>query len=100
MKVFWKQPPTMEDGSPFTAEMFAGWELIVDDQPAIAVPLQWDGSADTVYEFDLAQLSLTEAPHTLTMRTIERDGDKSPASPQVTFTYKRVPSPPLVLSVA
>jgi len=100
MKVNWTQPTTMANGDPFTAAMFAGWELSIDDKPAIAVPLVWDGKPDTVYSFDLEALSLTEAVHKLTMRTIEKDGDKSAPSPNLSFTYRKVPSAPLVQSVA
>ena len=100
MKVTWKQPATMNDGTPFTKARFAGWTLSVDGAPAVAIPLTWDGSPNTVYSFDLAALSLSEGNHKITMQTTEVDGDLSAPSPEVTFTYKAVPSPPLVQSVA
>lgn len=100
MRAKWKQPATMNDGSPFTAAQFAGWELIIDGKPAIAVPLTWNGNPDTEYSFDLSELQLTEAAHKLTMRTLEKDGDVSAMSPEVTFIYKRAPLPPLMSGVA
>lgn len=99
MKAYWKQPATMNDGSPFTAAMFAGWELVVDGKPAIAIPLVWDGDPQKEYSFDLSELQLTEASHTAYIRTVEKDGDVSAPSPTVTFGYKKGPTPPLGLRV-
>jgi len=94
----WTGPTQNTDGSAFDQSQFAGYELDLDGQPAVAVPVGYD--TDNQYEFDLRSLSgFSFGTHTARVRVVNRLGNRSDFSNQVSFTHadERVPNPPLSL---
>lgn len=100
MKVYWDQPTTYVDGSPFGQADFAGWTIGIDDQPAVSVPVGWNSNGDGKGMFDLEDLDLSPAPHRVVMYTVAKNGLTSDPSAPVMTPDKRAPKPPLALSVA
>lgn len=99
-KINWTQPQTNEDGSVFDATQFAGFQLLLDGQPAVAIPTAWQTSG--VYSFPLASLSLAYGAHTVELQTVAKNGTVSAPSNQASFTLKdeRVPKAPLGVTAA
>lgn len=98
MKLTWTQPKTYTDGSVFGAVDFAGYEISVDDSPAVGIPVQWNDTGK--YTFDLANLQLADGEHLAELRVVAKNGAKSDFSGSVAFTHARVPSAPLDLAAA
>ena len=100
MKLTWTGATSYTDGSPFGAADFAGYELSVDNQPSVALPVSFQTSNE--YEFDLDLLSLSYGSHSATLRTVAVNGQRSDPSGAVTFLVadERRPSAPTNLVVA
>lgn len=96
-RLLWTAPDVNTDGSPFTREQYGGFEIEVDDQPAVAVPNAWDD--DRMYEMDLALLQLPQGQHKARMRTVAANGLVSDWSNSVEFDTRVAPMPPLAFSV-
>ena len=97
----WRGPTQNTDGSVFDQSQFRGFELELDGQPAVSVPLGWD--TDNQYEFDLRTLQgFSFGDHRLRMRTVNNRGAASDWTAPVSFVHndERVPMPPLDLAVA
>lgn len=92
----WVGPTTYTDGSPFGNGDLAGWEIVVDGQPAVNVPAAWH--PDNNYEYEL---ELGYGTHTVTVATVASNGSVSEPSAPLTFTIEddRVPNPPTSLRV-
>lgn len=99
-RLSWRHDGRNTDGTPFTAEQFAGWEIEVNDIPAAGVPAGWE--TDGEYEVPLANFAMVQETGTyrVRMRVVNRAGQGSAWSEPVTFTMDfRVPTAPTGLSV-
>ena len=103
MKATWRAPDTNTDGSPFVKEQYLGFELRVDTDAAVSVPIAWDD--DREYSFDFADLDANYAPgnHAVSMRVLAK-GDTavkaSAWSEPATWTVKaKTPNPPFIVAV-
>lgn len=98
MKASWTAPTTYVDGSQFGKADLAGFELQLDDTPAVSVPFAWNDAGK--YEFHFDSLELEEgSQHTARVLTVATNGRKSEWSQAVAFTYARTPRVPFGLSV-
>lgn len=93
----WTQPEQNTDGSPFTADQFAGFEVSLNDQPAFVIPSGWD--TDGMYEMPLALLALANGPYSLKMRTVNKLGVASDWTEAVSFVLSPIPKAPFGLRV-
>lgn len=101
----WTHDHRNTDGTPFTAEQFAGFELGIakDGSPVagvVSIPAGYD--ADGGYEMPLADLAAVQenGNYTLQMRVVNRAGNPSAFSAPASFTMDfRVPTAPTGLSV-
>jgi hypothetical protein len=99
MKATWTAPTTYVDGTPFGRPDLAGFELQLDDQPAVSVPFAWNDAG--VYSFELGQLELEVGEvYRARMLTVAANGRKSDWTAPVEFTYARSPRAPFGLSVS
>lgn len=100
MKLTWTGATTYVDGSPFGAADYAGYELSIDNQPAVALPVSFQTSNQ--YEFELDLLNLSYGSHSATLRTVAVNGQRSDPSGAVTFLVAdtRRPAAPTNLGVA
>lgn len=98
-KLAWEGPTKYTDGSAFGAADFAGFEISVNGQPAVALPVQWQTTNQ--YEFDIAALGLSFGTHAVNLRTVAVNGQRSDPSATVTFQLadERRPFPPTNLRV-
>lgn len=99
-KLSWTGPTKNTDGSDFTADQYAGFELQVNSENAVSIPKEW--APDGKYSLPLADFSAVQkqGAHTLRMRTIAKNGNTSDWSTPVTFLMDfRVPTAPIGLSV-
>lgn len=94
----WRQPLTNEDNSPFDASQFGGYELEINQQPAVAIPIAWNDSG--VYQFPIALLELPAGNYTLRLRVVNRDAEASAWSNPASFALVRVPRSPFDFSAA
>jgi hypothetical protein len=99
LKLQWTGATRYTDGSPFGAADFAGYELSVDGQPAVALPVSFQTSNE--YEFDLNVLGLSYGSHSATLRTVAVNGQRSDPTGPVTFLVvdDRKPAAPTNLRV-
>lgn len=96
----WAHDHRNTDGTPFTAEQFAGFELEINGAGAVSVPAGYD--ADGAYEMPLADLAAVQetGSYTLRMRVVNRAGSASAFSAPASFVMDfRVPTAPTGLSV-
>lgn len=101
----WVGPTTYTDGSPFGQADFAGFELAVNGQGAVAVPVSFNPTNQ--YVFDIEGLASIQAEpgavrtYTVALRTVAKNGQVSAWSAPVSFTLDlRVPNPPVELQVS
>lgn len=96
-KLKWVGPTTYTDGSSFGEADLAGFQITVDGNPAVNVPMAY--TATNAYEFDIADLSLAYGTHTVTVATVARNGGVSVQSNPATIVLvdERVPNPPTSL---
>ncbi|MDQ2640753.1 MAG: hypothetical protein M3Y79_09275 [Pseudomonadota bacterium] len=98
MKARWTAPTTFTDGSAFGRTDLAGFELQLDDRPAVSVPFTWNDAGK--YEFDLGELELQPGrQYSARMLTVATGGRKSDWTAPVLFTYARTPRAPLAFAV-
>lgn len=94
----WSHDGKNTDGSGFDPARFGGWQLDINGQPAISVPIGWE--TDNQYEAPIAALKLAEGDYRATLRLVTKDGISSASSNAVDFEIRKVPNAPLVLAVA
>lgn len=100
-RLTWQQPATNTDGSTFDAAQFNGFELEINEAPAVSVPIVWD--EDGAYELPLAGLVAVDetGAYVMRMRTLHKNGNSSAWSAPVAFSMDfRVPAAPVGLSVS
>lgn len=100
-KLTWTGPTTYTDGTPYGAADHAGYEISINGQPAVAVPVAYQVSNQ--YEFDIALLGVVSyGTYSVTMRTVAANGQRSVPTNPVTFRIDdlRTPNPPTNLAVA
>lgn len=94
----WRHDGKNIDGSDFDAAKFGGWQLDLNGEGAVSVPLAWE--TDGQYEAPIEALELPEGDYTARLRLVTRDGVQSDWSNTVQFEIRAVPTAPLELSVA
>jgi hypothetical protein len=99
MKATWAAPTSYTDGRPFGKPDLAGFELQINDEPAVSVPFAW--SDDGIYHFELGELGLEEGTrYSARVLTVATNGRKSDWSEGAEFTFARTPRAPFGLFVA
>lgn len=95
----WTGATKYTDGSDFGPADFAGYELSVDGQPAVALPVAWQTNNE--YSFDMSVLGLSFGSHSATLRTVAVNGQRSDPAGPVTFLVvdDRKPAAPTNLRV-
>jgi hypothetical protein len=101
----WVGPTTYTDGSAFGSADYAGYEIQVNGEAAVALPLAFNPTNQ--YVFDVSTLASVQAEpgairqFTVALRTVARNGQVSDWSQSVQFSLDlRVPNPPTSLAVA
>lgn len=97
----WRHDGKNVDESAFTAEQYAGFELELNGQAAVSVPVAF--STEGRYSLPLADLAAvqTTGSYNLRMRTVAKSGAVSAWSEGVSFSMDfRVPAAPYGLSVS
>src|SRR5688572_15667985 len=101
----WQGPTTWSNGNPFTQADYAGYEVQVNGQAAVALPVQWAPSNQ--YSLELASLAAIEAEEgeirvfSVALRTVASNGLTSDWSAPLSFSLDlRTPNPPTSLAVA
>lgn len=59
--ISWTHGGKNTDGSDFNPSKFGGWQLDLNGQPAMSVPLGWE--SDGSYQFPIADLELPEGDY-------------------------------------
>jgi hypothetical protein len=94
----WTGPTAYVDGRPFGQADYAGYEVEVNAQPAIAIPSAW--APDNLYSFPVVDLpNLRQGTNAVRLRTVAANGQVSDWSNSVTFPYLSVPMAPTALVV-
>lgn len=99
-RLTWRHDGRNDDNSAFTADQFGGWELEINGQPVVSVPLGLE--QDGVYEMPLADLAAVQrtGSYNLRMRVRSANGNASDWSNTATFAMDfRQPTAPSGLSV-
>lgn len=92
MRVAWKRPLAYTDKTPIAKGDLSGFEILVDDLPAVPVSPAWSDSGD--YSYDLA-INLPEGDHLFRVVAVSKSGTKSaPSDPFILNIAARVPDPP------
>ncbi len=101
----WVGPTTYTNGTPFGEADYAGYELQVNGQGAVALPVQFAPSNQ--YSFDIEELAQVEAEpgeirtYNVALRTVARNGQSSVWSDPLAIVLDlRLPNPPTSLAVA
>lgn len=101
----WSGPTTYTNGQAFTQADYAGFEVQVNGEGAVALPVQWAPSNE--YQLELADLAAVEAQageirtFAVALRTVASNGQTSDWSAPLSFSLDlRVPNPPTSLAVA
>lgn len=94
----WTNPTLNTDGSILDTDDVAGYQIAIDDTPAVSVPLGYAAS------FDLTTLSgfsaLKSGPHTVKLAVTNKEGETGEASSAATFPIlPKVPGVPTNLAV-
>lgn len=97
-RLTWSHDGRNEDGTPFTEEQFAGYQIAINNAPAISIPAVWD--IDGSYEMPLSILGLPYGTYAVAIQVVARNGNVSRPSNVATFELRdeRVPTAPLGLS--
>lgn len=94
----WTGPTTYEDGTPYGQADHGGYELELNGELAIAVPVAWN--VDSKYSLDLAGVAgVRQGDNTARMRTVAANGQVSEWTGSVTFRYLSTPLAPQNLRV-
>ncbi len=96
----WDQPTVREDGSPFTALDFAGFEIEIragDKVSSVAIPIGWNESNQ--YKFPLKDLALPYGGARIRMRTLAVGGLTSEWTGEVPVKLVAPPKFPLNVRV-
>lgn len=99
-KMNWVGPTLNTNGSVFDEPQFCGYEVDLDGSGPQSIIVAWDG--DNNYEFDLAsaQLALDPGDHSVRLRVVNKQGERSDWTNPAAFTVVVRPNPPTLLSVA
>ena len=93
----WTNPTTNTDGTPYLQADNAGYELAIDSQPAVSIPLAYGTS------FDLNALNafadLKSGLHTIALRVVSKQGVASDFSAPLTFPVVGTPMAPTNLAL-
>lgn len=93
----WTNPTTATDGSAYNQAMNAGYQVSLDGQAEVSIPMAWGTS------FDLSTLAAFEAlksgTHTATLANVTTSGIVGVASAPVSFSLAPVPSAPTGLAI-
>lgn len=96
--IFWENPTTRVDGSPYAQADNAGYELKINDTPAVAIPVAWGT------QFDIEQLevykNLKYGTHKLWLAVVDKGGLRSDYAGPATFQIVSPPLAPTALRVA
>lgn len=97
----WSHDGKNTDGSPFTVDQFAGFQLSINDEPAVSIPAAWnDNGKYSMLIADVAALQSTGTKR-VSMAVVNKIGAVSSPSNEVVFTMDfRTPSRPFGLSVS
>ena len=94
----WENPTQDTDGNAYGQADNAGYTIMLDDEPAISVPLAWGT------QFDLDTLSafnsLKSGQHTAALAVVSKGGVSSAYSSPVTFPVLPAPMAPTNLRLA
>lgn len=94
----WTNPTTRVDGTPYAQADNAGYEIQLDGEGAVSIPLAWGTS------FDLTTLSayqdLRSGNHTIALAAVSKEGLKSAYSSPSTFQIAMAPRSPTNLVLA
>lgn len=94
----WVNPTTYTDGSAYAQTDNAGYQIVLDNSPAVGIPLAWGTT------FDMSTLAayqaLTRGSHTVAIEAVDVSGEVSAPSNTATFQINLPPSPPTNLTVA
>lgn len=94
----WTNPTADTDGNAYGQADNAGYEVAIDGQPAVSVPLQFGTS------FDLGTLAsvdvLKAGPHTAALALTSKSGVTGAFSAPVTFSHNATPQAPTNVTVA
>ena len=89
----WNGPTTYEDGLAYGQADHGGYEIEVNGQSAVAVPVAWN-SANT-YTFPVKDLPhLKQGTNALRMRTVAANGEVSVWTDPTTFSFRSTPKAP------
>jgi hypothetical protein len=94
----WTGPTTYTDGVPYTQADHGGYELEINGQTGVAVPVGWN----TANQYTLPVLGLPhlkQGTNAIRMRTVAANGQVSDWTGVVTFPYISVPKAPTNLRV-
>lgn len=98
-KLQWTGPSTYVDGLPYGEADHGGYEIEVNGEAAVAIPLGWD--ADNHYEFPIADLPhIKQGDNAARMRTVAANGEVSDWTPVVMFSFRSKPRASADLVVA
>lgn len=96
--ISWTGPTKFTDGKPYGKNEHGGYEIEVNGQPAVAIPLGWE--TDNTYAFPLKDLpNVKQGDNTARMRTVAANGQVSEWTGAVNFPYASTPFPPAALAV-
>jgi hypothetical protein len=91
--ILWTGPTTYTDGVPYGQSDHAGYELEINGQPSVAIPVAW--RTDNQYSLPVLGLPhLKQGNNAVRMRTVAANGQVSDWTGVVTFPYLSVPSVP------
>lgn len=94
----WTGPTTYTDGRPYGAADHGGYEIAINGQSAVAVPMAWN--AQNRYTLPLAPLPfITQGNNEATLRTVAANGQASAWTTPITFQYLSTPNAPSALVV-
>lgn len=92
-KLTWYGPTEYVDGTPYGQTDHGGYELEINGQVGIAVPVAWN-SAST-YELPILGLpNIKQGDNVARIRTVAANGQVSEWTPAVTFQWLSVPKAP------
>lgn len=93
----WSNPSVKTDKTPHTQNDNAGYELLIDGATTVGLPLVWG----TTFDLSSQPFYKSAAPgnHTVRIRAVTKDGERSDWSPETTINIPAVPLPPANISV-
>lgn len=98
-KLFWTHGGKNTDGSDFDPERFHGWELELNGEAALSIPVGWNQGGE--YEAPVASLELAEGDYSARLRLVTVTPEiASDWSGAVSFRIRKTPEAPRNFSVA